>query len=147
MDDELISLHKMQIMSWFYLLALTLGSWLIMSWSFAWPVVAGGVISILSFISSHKDVMKFVESLTPDDKEKSEEATDTEKKEAPKLTKVGFILRFWLRIIVIGVLLLLLIKFAKANVFGLIIGLSTMVFTITFTAVSVARRYLFGRLR
>lgn len=137
----MISLQKMQIVSWFYLLALTLGSWWFMSWSFAWPVVAGGVISIVSFISSHKDVMSFVDSLTPDTKDEVENTI--EKKEGAKRTKTGFILRFWLRIIIIGIVLLLLIKSAKANPFGLIIGLSTMVVTITFTAVSVARRYLF----
>ena len=142
MDEEFISLQKMQTVSWFYLLILTLGSWWVMSWSFAWGVLAGGVISILSFMSSHKDVMNFVDSLTPETEEESQ--GDQEKKEGSVRTKTGFILRFWLRILVIGILLLLLIKVAKVNVFGLIIGLSTMVFTITFTAVSVARRYLFG---
>ncbi len=145
MDDELISLQKMQIISWFYLLVLTLGSWLLMSWSFAWAVLAGGVISNVSFISSHRDVVDFVESLTPDKEEGSEEAS--ENKKGTKRTTTGFMLRFWLRILVIGILLLLLIKSAEANVFGLIIGLSTMVFTITFTAVSVARRYMFGSLK
>ena len=145
MEEELISLQKMQIVSWFYLLALTLGSWWVMSWSFAWAVMAGGIISIMSFISSHKDVMNFVDSVTPDVAD--ETVADSEKKEATKRSKKGFIIRFWLRIIVIGILLLLLIKGANVNVFGLIIGLSTMVFTITFSALSVARRYLFGNLR
>lgn len=86
--------------------------------------------------------MNFVDSLTPEKEEENQ--GDQEKKDGPARTKTGFILRFWLRILVIGILLLLLIKVAKVNVFGLIIGLSTMVFTITFTAVSVARRYLFG---
>lgn len=131
----------MQVVSWVYLVVLTLGAWLLKSWSFAWPVLAGGVISIVSFISSHKDVMNFVESLTPAIEEEKDKPA--EEKTKTKQTKTGFIIRFWLRIIVIGILLLLLIKSAKANVFGLIIGLSTMVFTITFTAVSVARRYFF----
>jgi len=140
-DEELFSLQKMQVISWVYLAVLTLGAWWLKSWSFAWPVLAGGVISIVSFISSHRDVMGFVESLTPVIKE--EEGKPAEEKTKTKRTKTGFILRFWLRIIVIGIVLLLLIKSAKANVFGLIIGLSTMVFTITFTAASVARRYFF----
>ncbi len=141
MDEEIFSLQKMQVVSWVYLVVLTLGAWLLKSWSFAWPVLAGGVISIVSFISSHKDVMNFVESLTPAIEEEKDKPA--EEKTKTKQTKTGFIIRFWLRIIVIGILLLLLIKSAKANVFGLIIGLSTMVFTITFTAVSVARRYFF----
>lgn len=85
--------------------------------------------------------MNFVDSLTPNKEEESEE--DPENKKGTKRTTTGFMLRFWLRIIVIGIVLLLLIKSADANVFGLILGLSTMVITITFTAISVARRYFF----
>jgi len=144
-DDELISLQKMQAVSWFYLLVLILGSWWLKSWSFAWPVLAGGVISIVSFVSLHKDVMKLVNSLNPDMDEECEVALEN-KKDAKQVI-IGILIRFFLRIIVIGILLLLLIKSAKADVFGLIIGLSTMVFTITFTTVSVARRYLFGSRR
>ena len=140
MVDELMSLQKMQVLSWIYLLVLTLGSWIIVSWSFAWAVLAGGVVSILSFLVAHKDVIGFIESLTP--------AQDGEQdKKALKKSKLGFIIKFWFRMLIIGIVLLLLIKFSKVNVFGLILGLSTVVFTVTFTALSVARHYLFSRRR
>ena len=135
-----MSLQKMQVLSWIYLLVLTLGSWIIVSWSFAWAVLAGGVVSILSFLVAHKDVIGFIESLTP--------AQDGEQdKKALKKSKLGFIIKFWVRMLIIGIVLLLLIKFSKVNVFGLILGLSTVVFTVTFTALSVARHYLFSRRR
>lgn len=137
MNDELISLQKMHVAGWIYLLCITLGSWMFISWSFAWAVFAGGVISIVSFVASHRDVMGFIESLSP-------AQDDDESKEKIKKSKTGFLLRFWFRIGVIGIVLLLLIKSAKANVFGLILGLSTVVFTITFTAFSVAKRYFFS---
>ncbi len=135
--DDVISLQRMQVMSWVYLLVLTVGSWLLVSWSFAWAVFAGGVVSILSFVVSHKDVIGFIESLTPAQDGVSD-------KEKVKKYKKGFILKFWFRIFLIGVVLLLLIKSGKANVFGLILGLSTVVFTVTFTALSVAKRYFFS---
>lgn len=136
MAEEIISLQKMQVAGWIYLLCLTLGSWIIISWSFAWAVLAGGVISILSFSVSHKDVAGFFESIgAPQD-----EGADEEK---VKKSKTGFILKFWFRIGIIGIVLLILIKGGKANVFGLILGLSTVVFTVTFTALRVAGRYLF----
>ena len=136
----------MQMVSWLYLLALTLGSWWLISWSFAWAVLAGGVICNVSFISLHKDVMSLVESLTPDKNDGSGESIKSKgQEEIKKRIKIGIIFRFWLRIAVIGILLVLLIRNGQVNVFGLITGLSTMVFTITFTAVSVARRYLFSR--
>jgi hypothetical protein len=135
--DELMSLQKLQVLSWIYLLVLTIGSWIIFSWSFAWAVLVGGIISILSFLVSHKDVMGFIDSLTPTQDGESD-------KKIIKKRKWGYIIKFWFRILIIGIILLFLIRNGKVNVFGLILGLSTVVFTVTFTALSVARHYLFS---
>ncbi len=137
--DETISLKKIQVAGWIYLLILTVGSWMIVSWSFAWAVLAGGVISILSFMMSHRDVGGFIETLAATRQVENDDDTKKVKK-----SKTGFIIKFWFRIGVIGIVLFLLIRSGKANVFGLILGLSTVVFTITFMAVSVARRYFFS---
>lgn len=137
MVDDLLSLKKIQVLSWIYLLVLTVGSWIIHSWSFAWAVLAGGIISILSFLVSHKDVAGFLEAMTP-----SQEG-ESDKKEIKK-RKLGLILKFWFRILIIGIVLLLLIRSHMVNVFGLILGLSTVVFTVTFTALGVARHYFFS---
>ena len=137
MVDDLLSLKKIQVLSWIYLLVLTVGSWIIRSWSFAWAVLAGGIISILSFLVSHKDVAGFLESMTPC------QEGESDKKEIKK-RKLGLILKFWFRILIIGIVLLLLIRSHMVNVFGLILGLSTVVFTVTFTALGVARHYFFS---
>jgi len=137
--DDIISLQKMQVSGWIYLVIITAGSWLIVSWSFAWAVFAGGVISILSFTVSHRDVVGFFETLTPIEAEVTEEDTKQVKK-----SKTGFLIKFWFRIGIIGIVLFLLIKSGRANVFGLILGLSTVVFTITFSALGVAKRYFFS---
>jgi hypothetical protein len=142
--DDWMSLQKMQMLSWVYLVVLTIGSWLGFqffkpedSWSFACAVFIGGIISIVSFIVSHKDVIGFIDSLTPAQNGESD-------KKSIKKNKLGFLLKFWLRIFVIGIVLVLLIKSVKINIFGLILGLSTVVFTVTFTALSVARHYFFS---
>ena len=127
----------MQIMSWLYLLLLAVGSWFFVSWSFAWAVFAGGVISIVSFVVAHRDVAGVVGALVPD-------PDGAGGGKAVKKGKAGLILRFWFRIFLIGIALLLLVKSAGANVFGLILGLSTVVFTVTFTALGVARRHFFS---
>ena len=137
MVDDLLSLKKIQVLSWIYLLVLTVGSWIIRSWSFAWAVLAGGIISILSFLVSHKDVAGFLESMTPC------QEGESGKKEIKK-RKLGLILKFWFRILIIGIVLLFLIRSHMVNVFGLILGLSTVVFTVTFTALGVARHYFFS---
>jgi uncharacterized PurR-regulated membrane protein YhhQ (DUF165 family) len=55
----------------------------------------------------------------------------------------GYLLKFWMRIVIIGIVLLLLIKGKGVNIFGLILGLSTVVIAITFISLDVARRYFF----
>jgi hypothetical protein len=140
--DDLLSPKKIQILSWMYLLVLTVGSWIVFSWSFAWAVLAGGIISILSFVVSHKDVVGFLESMS------TVQEGESEKKEIKK-RKLGLIIKFWFRILIIGVVLLVIIKSQKIsrdNIIGLLLGLSTVVFTVTVTALGVARHYfLSGR--
>jgi len=62
-----------------------------------------------------------------------------------KKSKKGFILKFWFRIFLIGLVLLFLIKGSGVNVFGLILGLTTVVFTVTLTAFGAVWRYYFSR--
>lgn len=136
MTDDVMSLRKMQAMSWVYLAILTLGAWGFHSAFFAWSVFAGGLISILSFWISHNDITKFFGMLTV--------AGEVPEKEKIKKSKSGYIIKFWVRIVIIGIVLLVLIKYKKVNIFGLILGLSTVVFTVTFTAINVTRRYFFS---
>jgi hypothetical protein len=135
--DDLMSLQKLQLMSIVYLLVLIAGAWLLHSLFFAWSVFVGGVISILSFWISHNDVTRFIGTLASQPEIQGN-------KERAKKGKAGYLIKFWIRIIIIGIALLVLIKYQKVNIFGLILGLSTVAFTITFTAVNVARRYYFS---
>ena len=140
MSDELLSLRKMQVLSWVCLLVLCAGSWVFLSWDFAWAVAIGGVISIVSFMLTHQDVARFMESLNSSEEGKGE-------KKALKLGKSQYIIKFWLRLAVIGLVLLILIKSGKVNIFGLLAGLSTVVFSITLTTVSAARHHIISSRR
>ncbi len=136
MTENLLSLQKMQVISWILLAVMTLGSAVLVSLWFAWSVFAGGVISICSFWISSKDVMKLINSVTslasPEDRK-------AQAQQGPK----GYLLKFWMRIVLIGIVLLLLIKGKVVNIFGLILGLSTVVVAITFISLDVARHYFF----
>jgi len=134
--ENLLSLQKMQVISWALLAVMTVASAVIVSLWFAWSVFAGGVISICSFWVSNKDVMRMIDSIT------SLPAPEDRKAKAQQGQK-GYLLKFWLRIVLIGIVLLLLIKSRAVNIFGLIIGLSTVVFAITFISLDVARHYFF----
>lgn len=134
-----ISLKQVQLASFGFLLVLTGGSWLIMSWSFAQSVLVGGVIAIASFFSGHRDIEAFLKTYEP-----PQEGEEPEKK-GKKKSKAGYIIKFWLRLALIGVALLFFIKSGKANIIGLLLGLSTVVFAIMLTTISVAGRYFLSR--
>jgi hypothetical protein len=133
--EDALSLKRMVGLSWVYLIVLAVGSWVLSSWSFAWAVLAGGIISITSFLVSYRDVMGFFDTVAP----------QSQSAEHVKKIKKGLVVKFWLRLFLIGLILFLLIRFSGINVFGLILGLSTVVVTITFSAVGVVWRYYFSR--
>lgn len=136
MAEDLLTLRKMQVISWICLALLTLGSALLVSLAFAWAVLVGGVISIGSFWISHRDVMRMIDSVTA---LPAIEAREAQARQGQK----GYLVKFWIRLAIIGVVLLALIKSQAVNIFGLILGLSTVVLTITILSLNVARHYFF----
>ncbi|MBU0946823.1 MAG: ATP synthase subunit I [Proteobacteria bacterium] len=132
-------MKQVQVLSFGFLLVLTGGSWLIMSWFFAQSVLVGGVIAIASFFSGHRDIASFLKTFEPPPEEKE--------KEKKSFGKSRYIVKFWLRLALIAVVLLLFIKSGQANVIGLLLGLSTVVFAIILTTLNVAGRYFLSRRR
>ena len=136
MTENVLSLQKMQVISCIVLAIMTLASAILFSLSFAWSVFVGGVISICSFWVSNKDVVNLIDSVSslPSLEDRKAKATQGQK---------GYLLKFWLRIVIIGVVLFVLIKSQTVNIFGLILGLSTVVIAITFISLNVAGHYFF----
>lgn len=134
--DEHLSLQKMQTVSWVFLAIIAIGTAYFISLEFAGAVLVGGIISIVSFWVSHKDVIKLVDavSVQPSLEDRQAQAKQEQK---------GYLLKFWIRIVIIGVVLLFVIKSGKVNIFGLVLGLSTVVLGITFTALNTVRHYFF----
>jgi len=135
--EDPLSLQKMQIVGWTVLVIMTVVSTLLMSLQFAVSVFIGGVISIVSFWLSYKDVIRLVDSVTSTPLAEA-------KKESARLGQKGYLIKFWIRLAIIGVVLLLIIKSGMANIFGLILGLSTVVVTIMFMSMNVVYHYYFS---
>ncbi|MCP3892290.1 MAG: hypothetical protein GY702_25970 [Desulfobulbaceae bacterium] len=136
MTEGLLSLQKMQVVSWVVLVVITAFSAMFMSLAFAWSVMVGGMISIASFFISNKDILKLIDSVTS-------LSSPEDRKATAQQGQKGYLLKFWLRIVIIGVVLFVLIKWKLVNIFGLILGLSTVVISIMFISMNVAGRYLF----
>ena len=135
-EDEL-SLQKMQVVGWTVLVIMTVVSALLMSLQFAGSVFIGGVISMVSFWLSYKGVIRLVDSVTSTPLPEA-------KKESARLGQKGYLIKFWIRLAIIGVVLLLIIKSGMVNIFGLILGLSTVVITITCMSMNVIYHYYFS---
>ena len=135
-EDEL-SLQKMQVVGWTVLVIMTVVSALLMSLQFAGSVFIGGVISMVSFWLSYKGVIRLVDSVTSTPLPEA-------KKESARLGQKGYLIKFWIRLAIIGVVLLLIIKSGMVNIFGLILGLSTVVVTITCMSMNVVYHYYFS---
>ncbi len=143
-----ISLKQVQAMSFGFLLALTGGSWLIMSWSFAQFVLVGGILAVASFYSGHRDIAAFLKSFQPPPEDAEEADTEEEpKKKGGIKSKAGYIIKFWLRLALIGVVLWFVVRKTETmkDIIALLLGLSTVVFAIMLTTVSVAGRYFLSR--
>lgn len=136
MTEGSLSLEKMQVVGGCILAVMTLAAAAFTSLWIAWSVLVGGIISIFSFWIANKGILRLVESVT------SLGSLDDRKAQSRQEQK-GYLLRFWLRIIIIGVVLMILIKGQMVNIFGLILGLSTVVLTVTFISVKVVWDYFF----
>lgn len=139
MIEDYMSLYRLQVTGWLYLAVITIVTAITISLSFALSVFVGGVISMLSFWASHTDIIRLVSKIT-------ESAEPEQQKEVAKKGRGHYLLKFWIRIAIIGIVLLVFIKFKneRDDIFGLILGLSTVVFTITFTVLNVVRHYFFS---
>jgi ATP synthase I chain len=134
--EDVLTLQRMQSICWICLLVMIGGALLFGSLPFAGAVLLGGVISVGSFWLSHREVIKMFRSVA------ALPALEDRQAEARKGQK-GYLIKFWLRLVLTGVVLVLLIKSRMVDVFGLILGLSTVVLAVMVISLDVARHYLF----
>ena len=119
------SLGTVQIVNWLLLLAMPLAAGLTFSWSIAGAILVGALIANLSFILLKNDLTKVM-------------------KGPLQIVKLQFFIKYYLRLSALAVVLYFLVRHGHINVFGLLVGLSTVVVGILFAAVSQARNIYFS---
>jgi hypothetical protein len=134
--DDVLTLRKMQGICWLCLLVITGGALAFGSLSFAMAVLLGGIISVGSFWLSHREVIRIFHNVTaqPNLEDRQAQARQGQK---------GYLVKFWVRLVLTGVVLLLLVKSRMVDVLGLVLGLSTVVLAVIVISLDVARHYLF----
>ena len=136
MADDVLTLQRMQSICWLCLLVIAGGALFFGTPSFAVAVLLGGVISVGSFWLSHREVIRIFNNVTavPSLEDRQAQARQGQK---------GYLIKFWVRLVLIGVVLLLLVKSRMVDVLGLVLGLSTVVLAVIVISLDVARHYLF----
>jgi amino acid transporter len=121
------------------LVVLTLGGWFFHSERMAWSVLVGGLLTLVSFALSIRGVKKLADGVV--------ETTGGEEELARRLARGReetrkCILGFFVRLLVMALILFPLIRHKWVEVFGLIIGLSVVPLAVLVIAVVMAGRHL-----
>ena len=124
--DE-FSLARVQLVNWLLVVVMPLAAGLVFSWTMALAILIGALISNLSFIFLKNDLTKFM-------------------KGPLQAVKIRFFITYYLRLSALAILLYFLVRYGHVHVFGLLVGLSTVVAGIVIAAASQAKNiYLSGK--
>jgi hypothetical protein len=113
---------------WFILLFLSSISYFTLSHSNTLGVIIGGLVSIVNLMFLQRTVKKAF-------------GTDLRRKSR----KISIFLNYYFRLLALGIIIFILLKYRLIHPVGLIIGLSTLVATITVICISFALKTGDGR--
>jgi hypothetical protein len=125
-QDE-FSLARVQVVNWLLVVVMPLAAGLAYNWTVATAILIGALISTLSFIFLKNDLTKVM-------------------KGPLQAVKIRFFITYYLRLSALAILLYVLVRYGHVHVFGLLVGLSTVVAGIVIAAASQAKNiYLSGK--
>jgi hypothetical protein len=119
------SLARVQLVVWLLVFAMPLAAAVTFSWTIAGAILVGGLIANLSFILLKNDLTKVM-------------------KGPLQAVKLQFFIKYYLRLSALAIVLYFLVRHGHIHVFGLLVGLSTVVVGIFVAAVSQARNIYFS---
>lgn len=121
------SLTKVQVVNWLLMVVVPLAGGLAFSWAMAESLLIGTLIANLSFMLLKNDLTRVMQG-------------------PPQAVKIHFFIKYYLRLLALAVGLFFLVRYGRVQVFGLLVGLSTVVAGIVVAAVGQAKAiYLSGK--
>ncbi|MCI5141665.1 MAG: hypothetical protein D3909_08040 [Candidatus Electrothrix sp. ATG1] len=121
-DGELVLLQRVERCNMILLALFATGSWYFIDGLFAQSVLIGSILASVSFFWLKRTALRFIQhavTLSLGDKQKNSRAFSS-----------GFTIKFYARLFVLALVLLLLNIRFSINAIGLIIGLSTIMLSI-----------------
>lgn len=118
-------LGRVQRLNWILLAVFTVAAWWLFTLKIAEGVLIGSLIANISFLVLKRDLIKIFQGPV-------------------QLAKVRFFIKYYLRLFVLAAVLYLLVRYYQVHVVGLLTGLSTVVLSITVTAVDIVKKNAFS---
>jgi hypothetical protein len=126
----------MKTTSWIVLAVLTVLGWLWLGREFAIGILVGGLLAVLNF-----HFMAHILSSTLNRQWASQEEWQTAGRQAVSFMTLKYVLRFT----ILAVIIFFLVKNGWVNIFGLVVGLSTVVLTLIVLGILESRKIFFCR--
>lgn len=121
-EDFDFPLLTVQVLNWLLLLVMVVAGWAAVSAFFAKGVLVGGLLANGSFFILKRDLARIMAGPL-------------------QIAKVRFFIKYYVRLSVLAVILYFLVRYHAVHVIGMVIGLSTVVLSIGFTAAGLAKKY------
>ncbi|MDW7772924.1 MAG: ATP synthase subunit I [Desulfobulbaceae bacterium] len=114
-------LRSVQQFNWLLLAVLIGGCWYLYTWQLAQSVLIGGVLANASFFLLRRDINQFMTNLSQ---------AGMNWQAVKKIEKIRFFLKFYGRLALLAVIIYVLITRVPIDIIGLVIGLSTIMFSV-----------------
>ncbi len=132
LDSRLKMVRYIMGLSCLMVIVFTLGSWFIVERQFAISVLIGGALINVSFLLLKNDIEKLLHKVS---------VAGERSGAVSRVEKVRFFLKFYARLIILGLLLIVLVSKFSINMIGLSLGLATVMLSAVITVVSMKLFY------
>ena len=129
-ESETLVARRVMVFSALLLIVLVAGGWYMHSLTFACSVLIGGVLVNGSFWLLKNDIQRIMQRVVD---------ADGLENAAFSFEKTRFFLRFYARLVVLGLLLFVLASRVTINVIGLTLGLATVMFSVVIIGLSTGK--------
>ena len=121
---ELLTPRRLKIANWLVLAVLVVAGFIWQGQEFALGILVGGLVAVINFHLLHQALKGMLERVAAGSPE-----------EAKGPAKAFFAARQLLRFFALLVIIFLLVGYGWVNIFGLVVGLSTVVLTLMLAAI------------
>lgn len=123
-------LNSIMKVSLLALAVFTASGWLLYDWHIAQSIIAGGILANGSFYLLKRDLEQVIARVS---------VAGSSFRGVKNMEKIRFFIKFYARLIILGLLLFVLAAKVEINMIGLVIGLSTVMLSVVVVALGKSR--------